>query len=235
MGTRQVATWINSLRDEFDVPIFLNADHTHSIPSAVEAAKAGFDWVVFDVSTLPFADNVRQTKQAVEAVKAIRPDILVEGEVGDIGKGSEIHAEAPSVLGRLTTAAEARQFVQETRIDTLAPAVGNAHGLVQSNIDRGVKKRLNLERIREIKAATQVYLTLHGASGTDEGDLRQSIGAGITVVHINTELRIAWRRGLDSALASRPHEIVPYKLLPDVVASVKTVIDARLSLISNAP
>ena len=233
MGARQVAAWVSSLRDEYGVPIFLNADHTHSIPSAVEAAKAGFDWVVFDMSTLPFADNVRQTKQAVEAVKAIRPDILVEGEVGDIGTGSEIHADTPNVSGALTTAAEARQFVQETQIDTFAPAVGNAHGLFQSMIDRGVKKRLNLERIREIKAAAHVYLTLHGASGTDEGDLRRSINAGITVVHINTELRVAWRRGLASALASRPHEIVPYKLLPDVVASVKAVIDARLSQISS--
>ncbi len=235
IGTRQVAAWVQSLRDEYDLPIFLNADHTHTISGAVDAAKAGFDWVVFDASTLPFAENVRQTKQAVEAVKAIRPDMLVEGEVGDIGSGSEIHAEArDSQSSTLTTAAQARQFVEETRVDTFAPAVGNAHGMFQSMLDRGEKKRLNLERIREIKTATKVYLTLHGGSGTDDGDLRGSIGAGITVVHINTEVRIAWRRGLDSALAKQPHEIVPYKILPHVVASVKTLIDARLALFSGA-
>src|SRR5258705_5357047 len=88
MGVRQVAAIVKSLREECDFPIFLNADHTHSLPSAIEAAKAGFDWIVFDVSTLPFEQNVRQTKAAVEALKSLRPDILVEGEIGDIGSGS---------------------------------------------------------------------------------------------------------------------------------------------------
>ena len=81
---RQAAALVKSLREEYDFPIFLNADHTHSLPSALQAAKAGFDWIVFDLSTLPFEENVRQTKTAVEALKALRSDILVEGEIGDI-------------------------------------------------------------------------------------------------------------------------------------------------------
>jgi fructose-bisphosphate aldolase class II len=85
IGVRQIAAAVKSLREEYDFPIFLNADHTHSLPSAMEAAKAGFDWIVFDVSTLPFEENVRQTKAAVETLKSLRPDILVEGEIGDIG------------------------------------------------------------------------------------------------------------------------------------------------------
>jgi fructose/tagatose bisphosphate aldolase len=79
VGDRQIAALVRSLRDEFDFPIFLNADHTHSLPKAVEAAKAGFDSVVFDLSALPFEQNVRQTKEAVQALKAINPAILVEG------------------------------------------------------------------------------------------------------------------------------------------------------------
>ena len=97
IGDRQVSAVVKSLRDEHDFPIFLNADHTHSLPSAIAAAKAGFDWIVFDVSTLPFKENVRQTRAAVEELKAIRPDILVEGEIGDIGSGSEIHDVAPDL------------------------------------------------------------------------------------------------------------------------------------------
>lgn len=83
MGVRQVSALVKSLREEYDFPIFLNADHTHSLQSAMEAAKAGFDWIVFDVSTLPFEDNLRQTKAAVETLKALRPEILVEGELGE--------------------------------------------------------------------------------------------------------------------------------------------------------
>ena len=229
MGVRQVSALVQSLREEYEF-IFLNADHTHSLPSAIEAAKAGFDWIVFDVSTLPFEENIRQTKAAVEALKALRPDILVEGEIGDIGSGSEIHDAAPDLLKGLTSPAQAKQFVQETRVDTLAPAVGNMHGLLKSMVAGKTKKRLDIDRIRAIKVESGVFMTLHGASGTDDNDLREAIAAGITVVHINTEVRLAWRRGLDSALAKQPNEIVPYKLLPQVVDSVKQVVTARLAL-----
>jgi fructose-bisphosphate aldolase, class II len=233
MGVRQVSALVQSLREEYQFPIFLNADHTHSLPSAVEAAKAGFDWIVFDVSTLPFEENVRQTKAAVEAVKALRPDILVEGEIGDIGSGSEIHDSAPDLAKGLTSPLQAKQFVQETRVDTLAPAVGNMHGLLKSMLAGDVKKRLDIERIRAIKAEARIFMTLHGASGTDDNDMREAIAAGITVVHINTEVRLAWRRGLDSALAKEPNEIVPYKLLPPVVDSVKQLMAARLALFNT--
>lgn len=233
MGVRQVAATVKSLREEYDFPIFLNADHTHSLPSAIEAAKAGFDWIVFDVSTLPFEENVRQTKAAVEALKSLRPDILVEGEIGDIGSGSEIHDAAPDLRKGLTSPAKAKQFVEETRVDTLAPAVGNMHGMLKSMVAGNSKKRLDIERIRAIKAEARIFMTLHGASGTDDNDLKEAIAAGITVVHINTEVRLAWRRGFDAALEKQSNEIVPYKLLPHVVDSVKQVVTARLALFSG--
>jgi len=233
MGVRQVAAIVKSLREEYDFPIFLNADHTHSLPSAIEAAKAGFDWIVFDVSTLPFEENVRQTKAAVEALKSLRPDILVEGEIGDTGSGSEIHDAAPDLRKGLTSPAKAKQFVGETRVDTLAPAFGNMHGMLKSMVAGNSKKRLDIERIRAIKAEARIFMTLHGASGTDDNDLKEAIAAGITVVHINTEVRLAWRRGFDAALEKQSNEIVPYKLLPHVVDSVKQVVTARLALFSG--
>jgi len=232
-GVRQVAAVVKSLRDEYDFPIFLNADHTHSMQSAMDAMRAGFDWIVFDASALPFEENVRQTKLAVEALKAVRPEILVEGEIGDIGSGSEIHDAAPDLKKGLTKPAESKQFVEATRVDTLAPAVGNMHGMLKSMVTGQTRKRLDIERIREIKEATQVFMTLHGASGTDDGDFRKAIAAGITVVHINTEVRLAWRRGFDSALAKQPDEIVPYKILPEVVDSIKSVVAARLTLFNS--
>jgi fructose-bisphosphate aldolase class II len=232
MGVRQVAAMVKSLREEYDFPIFLNADHTHSLASALEAAKASFDWIVFDLSALPFEENIRQTKAAVEALKSLRPDILIEGEIGDIGSGSEIHDSAPDLRKGLTAPAEAKRFVEETGVDTLAPAVGNMHGMLKSMVAGDAKKRLEIDRIRAIKAAARIFMTLHGASGTDVDDLRQAIAAGITVVHINTEVRLAWRRGLDSAVAAHPDEIVPYKLLPPAVDSVKQVVTSRLALFS---
>lgn len=233
MGDSQLFALVRSLRDEHSFPIFLNADHTHSLPSALQAAKAGFDWIVFDLSALPFDENMRQSKAAVEELKGLRPDILVEGEIGDIGSGSEIHDAAPDLRKGLTTSAEAKRFVEETRVDTLAPAVGNMHGMLKSMVAGDTRKRLDIERIRAIKAETRIFMTLHGASGTDDDDLRKAIAAGITVVHINTEVRLAWRRGLDAALAKQPDEIVPYKVLPQVVDSVRRVVADRLALFST--
>jgi fructose-bisphosphate aldolase class II len=199
----------------------------------VDAAKAGFDAIVFDVSALPFEENVRQTKEAVEALKTINPSILVEGEIGDIGSGSKIHEEAPDLSKGLTTPEQAKQFVESTQIDVLAPAVGNMHGMLKSMVHGEARKRLDVARIGRIKAATQVFLTLHGGSGTDDEDLRKAIAAGINIVHINTEIRPAWRHGLEAGLARQLDEVVPYKILPSAVESVKQVASLRLKLFND--
>jgi fructose-bisphosphate aldolase class II len=224
IGVRQLAALVQSLREEWGCPIFLNADHTHSLAKAVEAAEAGFDAIVFDLSALPFEQNVRQTKEAIETLKTINPAILVEGEIGDIGTGSEIHEEVPDLSKGLTSPAEAKQFVESTGVDILAPAVGNMHGMLKSMVHGQTRKRLDIQRIAEIKNAAQLPLTLHGGSGTDDEDLRKAIGAGINIIHINTELRVAWRRGLEEGLAKLPDEVVPYKILPFAVESVKNSI-----------
>jgi fructose-bisphosphate aldolase class II len=233
IGTRQLAALVGSLRQESDLPVFLNADHTHSLAKATEAAKAGFDSVVIDFSALPFEQNVLRTKEALEAVKTINPAILVEGEIGDIGTGSEIHEIDQGETGRLTTPDEARQFVQATRIDILAPAVGNRHGMVKSMVQGETRKHLNIERIAQIKKAAGIFLTLHGGSGTDDQDLRQAIAAGINIIHINTELRLAWRRGIESALADQPNELAPYKILLKPLEAVKDVVQQRLLLFQS--
>jgi fructose-bisphosphate aldolase, class II len=234
MGVRELAALVKSLREEFDFPIFLNADHTHSLAGAEEAARAGFDAIVFDLSALPLEENLRQTREAVVALKAIRPSILIEGEIGDIGTGSEIHEVMPDSSRRLTTPEEARQFVEATGVDVLAPAVGNMHGMSKSMIRGETNKRLDIERIAEIKKSAGVPLTLHGGSGTDDDDFLKAIAAGINIIHINTELRVAWRRGLEASLASKPGVVVPYKILPPVVESVKEVAKSRLKLFNSA-
>jgi fructose-bisphosphate aldolase, class II len=233
VGTRTIGAVVRSLREEYDFPIFLNADHTHSLAKGIEAAKAGFDAIVFDLSALPFEENIRQTKQAVEALKAINPSMMVEGEIGDIGTGSEIHDAAPDLAKGLSSPEEAKQYVESTGVDILAPAVGNMHGMLRSMIKGETKKRLDIERIAGIKRATGTFLTLHGASGTDDDDLRRAIAAGVNVVHINTELRVAWRRGLEQGLSKMPDEVVPYKVFPPAVEAVKQVVLSRLKLFNG--
>jgi len=233
-GTHQLAALVKSQREESDLPLFLNADHTHSLAKALEAANAGFDAVTIDFSALPFEENVARTKEAVQAIKAVNPAILAEGEIGDIGTGSEIKETAQTDM-RLSTPEEARQFVEATGIDNLAPAVGNMHGMLKSMVQGKAKKHLDLARIAQIKHAAGVFLTLHGGSGTDDEHFRKAIAAGINIIHINTELRVAWRRSLDQSLARDSNEVVPYKILRPVVDSVKQVVSSRLRLFHGRP
>jgi len=154
--------------------------------------------------------------------------------LGFIGSGSEIHESVPESSRLLTKTEDARCFVEATKIDVLAPAVGNMHGLLKSMITGEVRKRrLDIDRIREIATATAVPLTLHGGSGTDDGDFQRAISAGVAIVHISTELRLAWRRGLEAALAENSDEVVPYKIYGKSLLAMAAVADDRLRLFNS--
>jgi len=233
VGVPQAVALVKSYREEYGFPIFLNADHTHSLEKAVEAAKAGFDLIVFDVSNQPFEENVKRTKEAVAAVKSIHPGILVEGEIGYIGASSSIHTSVPKDLSPLTTAEEAKQFVDATAVDLLAPALGTMHGMLKSMLTGKESNHLNIARIAEIKAATGIFLTLHGGSGTNSAEFVEGIHAGLNLIHINTELRVAWRRGLEEELTMKSEEVTPYHLLPGAYRAVSEVVKSRLQLFSG--
>lgn len=234
VGVRQVAALVKSVREELQIPIFLNADHTHSFDKIREAVEAGFDEVLFDAGKETLEENIEETKKVVAFVKeynaAHGTDVLVEGELGYIGGGSVILDRIPEGVSikpeDLTKPEDAARFVSETGIDMLAPAVGNIHGMFADvpnpNID--------VNRIREIASATDAYLVLHGGSGILNEQFKLAIAAGISVVHINTELRLAWRRGIDLALMSHPKEITPYKILPEVVHEVERVVDENIKI-----
>jgi len=230
VGVRESAALVECIRDEHGQEIYLNADHTHSIAHAEQAAKAGFDEIIFDASSQPFDKNLAETKRAVEAVKSINPAIMVEGEIGYIGASSAILDKVPEGMSTLTTPAEARQFVEGTRVDVLAPAVGNMHGMLKSMVSGKAHKRLSIERIGEIEKAVGIFMTLHGGSGTSDDDFRAAIRAGMTIVHVNTEIRIAWRRGVEAALKAEPEEVAPYKILPGALDAIKEVTSSRLKL-----
>jgi ketose-bisphosphate aldolase len=232
VGVRQIAALIRSYREESEFPIFLNADHTHSLEKAEQAARAGFDEIIFDGSSLPFEKNLEQTKKAVEMIKSINPDCMVEGEIGYIGTSSDVIDKVPEGTGILTTPEEAKEFVTATGVDVLAPAVGNMHGLLQSMVSGKVQKRLDIERIAALRDAAGVFMTLHGGSGTNDDDFKRAIKAGMTIVHVNTEIRLAWRRSMEASLAA-DQSVVPYKLMVPVVAAIEKVVDARMRLFSS--
>ncbi|MFA6135928.1 MAG: class II fructose-bisphosphate aldolase [Candidatus Paceibacterota bacterium] len=247
IGIKQVVALIKSLREEFSIidgsasggnfPIFLNADHTHSFGKIKEAVEAGFDAVLFDAGKENIEENIRETKEVVNFVKEYNQknncDVLVEGELGYIGSGSVILDRIPEGVSvkkeDLTKPEDAKRFIEETGIDLLAPALGTLHGMFLDASD----PNLDVERIKEIKSMIDIPMVLHGASGVSNEQLKLAVLAGVSIVHINTELRTAWKRGLDLALLSRPNEIVPYKILPEVVHEVEKVVSDKIKILSG--
>ena len=233
VGVRQSVALVKSIREEFDYPIYLNADHTHSFDRVKEAIDAGFDSVIYDGADLSFEENIKITKQCVDYARSVNPDILVEGELGFIGVSSKVLDEIPEGVGldekSLTDPAKAREFVEKTGVDLLAPAVGNFHGMLRGGVD----PKLNIERTKEIFEATKVPLVLHGGSGNSEDDFKQAIANGVSIVHINTEIRVAYKTGLMLGLSENPDEVAPYKFLKPAVMAVKDVVDKKLRLFNN--
>jgi len=233
IGIKQLVALVKSLRDEFNYPIFLNADHTYSFDRVKEAVDAGFDSVIFDGAKLSNEENIKITKQCVEYAKNINPNILIEGELGYIGTSSKILDEIPEgaeVSGDSLTKPEvAKMFVEKTGVDLIAPAVGNLHGMLK----HGGNLALNIDLIKKIRTEANVPVVLHGGSGTSDDDFRKAIKAGISVVHINTELRVAYKKALQISLQEEPDEIAPYKIMKNVVLAIEKFVEDRLKLFNN--
>ncbi|MDP3726003.1 MAG: class II fructose-bisphosphate aldolase [bacterium] len=233
VGVKQAVALVKSIREELGHPIFLNADHTYSFEKVKEAIDAGYDAVIFDGAQLPLEENIKITKQCVEYARSVNPDIIVEGEIGYIGSSSKLLDEIPEgagVIGKaLTKPEELKRFVKETGVDLVAPAVGNLHGMLKS----GKNPALDIKRIKELREAGSVPLVLHGGSGITDDDFRKAIKAGISIVHINTEIRVAYKKALQLSLQESEDEVAPYKLLKPARDAVERVVEERLKLFNK--
>ncbi len=228
IGIKQVAAMVKSLREEQNYQIYLNADHTYSFERVKEAVDAGFDAVIFDGAKLSYEENARITKQCVDYARSVNPEIIVEAELGYIGSGSKVLDAIPEGVSRenLTTGEESARFVKETGIDLFAPSVGNIHGMLR-NIPY---PHLDIERIREIRQAAGVPLVLHGGSGTSDEDFQAAIKAGIGVIHINTEIRVAYQHAIKKFVNESPDETAPYKFAKTAVFAIAGVVEKRMRL-----
>jgi len=233
IGIKQCVALVRSLREQYNYPIFLNADHTFSFKGVKEAVDAGYDSVIFDGAQLSLGDNMRETKKSVEYAKSVNPNIVVEGELGYIGSSSKLLDVLPSEVhvtkAALTNVDEAAQFVKETGIDCLAPAVGNIHGLLKyaKNPD------LDIDLIKELRERTGVPLVLHGGSGIPDYSFKRAISVGVSVVHINTELRLAFRRTLEQTLKNNPDDIAPYSFMENPIYEMEKIVEDKIKVFTT--
>ena len=199
VGREEAIALVQTMRERDNYPIFINADHHIGFDSVKASVDAGFDVVIFDGAKSSFEENIKITKQCVDYVRQVTKetsrDILVEGELGYIGSGSDIKDEIPKGAGIKTNPEEAGRFVQMTGVDLLAPSVGNIHGLIKSG-----NPHIDEELVKKIREVAGVPLVLHGGSGISDVDFANAIRAGVSIVHISTEIRIAYKEALEKFL-----------------------------------
>jgi len=227
IGLDQAAALVGSFRKETGLPVFLNLDHGHSLDYIKKAVEAGYDAVHFDGSKLPLSENIKMAKKVVAYAR--KKKVLVEGEVGFI-KGSSTLLEEEIKISKedLTDPREAGIFIKETNVDSLAVNVGTFHGIRAS----GINPRINLGRLREIKEMVKgVPLVLHGGSGTPLRDIKSALKLGVSNIHINTELRLAYTNSLRKAVSGK--EIVPYKYMPEVIRNIQKVVEKKIKLFGS--
>jgi len=234
IGLNEVAVLVKEIRQRDNYPIFLNADHHYTFESVKACLDAGFDSAIIDAVKLSLEENIILTKKCVDYAKELGEkegrDILIEAELGFIGQSSKLLDEIPDGVSEetMTKPIDAKTFVEQTGIDLLAPSVGNIHGMV-----RGGNPRLDIKRINEIRATCGVPLVLHGGSGIADEDFVNGIRAGISIVHINTEIRVAYKETLEKYLKENPAEIAPYKILKPAILAIEEVVEKRLKLFNN--
>lgn len=236
LGLTQAVAIRDAFRRDFNIPIFLNADHTKSVNAAKAAIDAGYDSIHIDLSALPFEDNVAGTKEVVEYMHLPHPassiqQSSVEGELGYLRGESKIQKEKIEVRPEdYTQPEQAKLFAEQTGVNRLAIVVGNIHGI---SLD---EPNLDIERVRAIRAgiSEDVALVLHAGSGIPDTQIKAAIEAGISNIHINTDLRVSYAASLRKSFQENPGEIVMYKLDTQAVDALKAVLKEKLLLFNAA-
>lgn len=204
-GYRLIASMVELLMEEYriTVPVTLHLDHSSSIESCIRALDAGFSSVMIDGSHLPLEQNIALTKRVVDAAKG--KGASVEGELGRI-TGEEDGTVVDSAEGMFAVPGECRQYVRETGVDCLAPAIGSVHGLYRGEPD------LQFDLMVQVREQTGVPLALHGGTGIPDHEIRKAIAAGISKINVNTENQVTFTAAIRKSLAEKPdlYHLRPY-------------------------
>jgi fructose-bisphosphate aldolase class II len=229
IGLAQAVALIRSYREEYQLPFYLNADHTHSVELAKKAIDAGYDSIHIDLSKLPMDENIKGTHEIVEYAHAKNAAISVEGEIGYIvTDSSKIYASVVEVPPEsLARPEDAERFVRDTSVDRLAPAVGSIHGIAAN------KPHLDFDRIERIHGVVPgVALVLHGGSGESDEQIKTAIQKGIANIHISTDLRVAYIDAIKKEITK--DEYNPCKVMGPAVEVVRKIIASNIDLFGSA-
>lgn len=207
------------------VPFVVHMDHGDSLASILRAIHCGFSSVMIDGSLLPFEENIKVTKEVVDVCHKI--GVSVEGELGTIGStGTSVEGGVTEVI--YTDPADAKRFVEETGIDTLAVAIGTAHGIYP----KGIKPKLRMDVLESIKEVVDIPLVLHGGSANPDEEIAQAVKIGIQKVNISSDYKYAYYKKCREILANTEWWD-PNVINPECIEAAKEVIKFKMNLFNS--
>ncbi len=233
IGLDNIRDMVDNYKEEYQVEMYINLDHSPSVVDAKAGIEAGFEFIHIDISQsnhdATHEEIVAATKEVVEYAKLT--GALVESEPHYFGGGSNLFKEAfdyEEIKKSFSTPEGSKAFVTETGIDTFAAAIGNLHGQYP------VPKMLDLELLQQIRDAVDCTISLHGGSGTPGHYFETAVKIGVTKVNINSDMRVAYRKTLEQLLKENPDEFAVVKLMDRVIAAVQAVVESKIDVFNSA-
>jgi fructose-bisphosphate aldolase class II len=224
MGVHFVREMFQAARMTSTVPLYLMLDHSESVDTCATCIDNGFSLVMYDGSSLPFDENVRNTREVIRIAHA--RGVLVEAEIGRL-PGREERPDITSAEAPTTDPREAGAFWEQTGSDLLAISFGTRHGFYKK------EPHLNFDVIRKTREITDAPLVMHGGTGVPDDDVRTAISCGVKKVNVGTELKHAYTTALRRALAEQEDEIDPRKILVQARDAVQKAVEDRLAVINT--
>jgi fructose-bisphosphate aldolase class II len=232
MGIDNVRDMVDNYKAEYGIEMYVNLDHSPTVEDAKRGIDAGFEFIHIDISTANHdasdEEIISATKEVVEYAKFT--GALVESEPHYFGGGSNVFTEAfdyEEIKKTFSTPEGAKAFVDATGIDTFAAAIGNLHGKYP------VPKELDLELLQRIRDSLTCQISLHGGSDTPLHFFTEAAKIGVSKVNINSDLRFAYRTGLEKTLADNPEQFAVVKIMEPVRQAIQAVVEEKIKSLGS--
>lgn len=224
-GVEYIAALAKVAAENATVPVAIHLDHGTDFVQVVKCVRNGFSSIMIDGSKYELEENIIVTNKVIEICRAV--GVSVEAELGKIG-GTEDDITVDERDATFTDPAEAKEFVERTNVDSLAIAVGTAHGVYKGT------PKIDFERIKKIKELVNIPLVLHGSSGVADDDIKQAVSLGINKINIDTELRQSFTKAIHDFVAKEPEVIDPRKIIGVARTAMKERVAEKMRLFGSA-
>lgn len=224
LGDNFVAT-VREYAHRSKVPVVIHMDHGGTIKDVMRAIRNGYTSVMIDASRASYEENVALTKQVVELAHKV--GVSVEAELGTIGNNGSAEGGADTII--YTDPDQAEDFVQRTGIDTLAVAIGTAHGLYPKD----KKPELNMPLLKELNKRLDIPFVLHGGSGNPDKEVSESVQYGVRKVNLSSDLKSVFFEEVRRVLVDNPAMYEPNQVYPSANEKVKEVVRHKLHILNT--